>query len=255
MDILEHNRRAWNNEVAKGNRWTVPVDISAIRTARDGKFDLFLTPIKPVPMDWFGDLRDSRVLCLASGGGQQGPLLAAAGACVTVFDNSDAQLQRDRDAAVKFGLNIETVQGNMQDLGCSEDGSFDLIVHPVSNTFIDDIQPVWREASRVLRRGGRMLSGFDNPIMHMIDWDRAEQDGTCILKHAVPYSDANSLSADEKATYKRDNTPLEFGHTLAQQIAGQIAAGLAITGFYEDRGADELDPYTDSFIATMATKT
>jgi len=30
--------------------------------------------------------------CLASGGGQQGPVLAAAGAHVTVFDNSPRQL-------------------------------------------------------------------------------------------------------------------------------------------------------------------
>ena len=40
-----------------------------------------------MPADWFGDLAGAPVLCLASGGGQQGPLLAAAGARVTVFDN------------------------------------------------------------------------------------------------------------------------------------------------------------------------
>jgi hypothetical protein len=49
------------------------------------------------------------VLCLASGGGQQGPILAAAGAKVTVFDNSANQLVQDRLVADRDGLTIETV--------------------------------------------------------------------------------------------------------------------------------------------------
>ncbi|KAG1318310.1 hypothetical protein G6F63_015276 [Rhizopus arrhizus] len=54
-----------------------------------------LTP-RALPLDWLGDVRGRRILCLASGGGQQAPVLAAAGADVTVFDLSDGQLEQDR---------------------------------------------------------------------------------------------------------------------------------------------------------------
>jgi 2-polyprenyl-3-methyl-5-hydroxy-6-metoxy-1,4-benzoquinol methylase len=70
------------------------------------------------------------VLCLASGGGQQGPILAAAGARVTVFDNSPQQLAQDRFVARREGLTLETVEGDMRDLSVFADVSFDLIVHP-----------------------------------------------------------------------------------------------------------------------------
>ena len=133
MNLLEHNRLAWNQEALNGNRWTIPVTKLEIEAAIQGELKLHLTPYKPIPVDWLGDVRQKKVLCLASGGGQQGPLLAAAGAEVTVFDNSDEQLKRDRQAAEAFHLPIKTVQGNMQDLSCFSAHSFDLIIHPVSN--------------------------------------------------------------------------------------------------------------------------
>ena len=92
-------------------------------------------------------------MCLASGGGQQGPILAAAGADVTVFDNSPRQLEQDRYVADRDGLHLQTVEGDMRDLSCFPDESFDLIVHPVSNVFVPDVKPVWREAYRVLKPG------------------------------------------------------------------------------------------------------
>jgi hypothetical protein len=52
--------------------------------------------------------------------------------------------------------------------------------------------------------------------------------------------------------------PLEFGHTLTDQIGGQLDAGFVLTGFFEDHyadsGKDPLSHYTDSFIATRAVK-
>lgn len=73
-------------------------------------------------MAWFPDLAGIDILCLASGGGQQGPVLAAAGAKVTVLDNSPRQLEGDR--------------------------------------FVPDVRSAWAEAFRVLRRGGVLLAGF-----------------------------------------------------------------------------------------------
>jgi len=99
MDIQEYNRLAWDREVERGNKWTIPVDRETISAARQGRWELLLTPSKPVPSEWFPEVRDLDVLCLASGGGQQGPILAAAGANVTVLDNSPKQLGQDRFVA------------------------------------------------------------------------------------------------------------------------------------------------------------
>lgn len=254
MNLLDHNRRAWNQEVAKGNEWTIPAGKEAIEAAAAGRVTIVLTPTKPVPAEWLGDLRGKRILCLASGGGQQGPILAAAGARVTVFDLSDEQLSRDRAAAALYHLPIQTIQGNMQDLSAFADGSFDLIVHPISNCFIDSIRPVWRECYRVLQAPGILLAGFMNPLVYMLDWEEAEQTGRPEIKRAIPYSDLDSLSPEAKQKFVEEHLPFEFGHSLSDQIGGQIEAGFVLAGFYEDKGEPLLNPYTDTCIATRALK-
>ena len=138
MDIREYNRTAWNKEVERGNKWTVPVSEVMIATAKRGIWGILLTPSKPVPRAWFPDLEGLDVLCLASGGGQQGPILAAAGAKVTVLDNSPRQLEGDRLVAKRHSLHIALVDGDMADLSMFSEHSFDLIVHPVSNCFVPD---------------------------------------------------------------------------------------------------------------------
>lgn len=254
MNLLEHNRLAWNEAVKKGNRWTVPVTKTEIDSAATGDYKIFLTPFIPVPQDWLGDIKDKEILCLASGGGQQGPILAAAGAHVTVFDNSDDQLQRDQQVAQENQLELRTIRGNMQDLGCFPDETFDIIIHPVSNCFINDIIPVWKESYRVLKKNGRMLSGFTNPLVYMVDWDLADQTGQFVLAHSIPYSDLISLSPEQKQKYIQEKEPYEFGHSLTDQIQGQIHAGFVVTGFYEDKSGEILDQFSDSFIATSAVK-
>lgn len=254
-EILEHNRLAWNKEVQNGNIWTIPVKKDEIDAAAKGDFKIVLTPYKPVPKHWLENITGKNILCLASGGGQQGPILAAAGAHVTVFDNSDEQLKKDEMAAQEFELKIRTVRGNMQDLACFEDETFDIIVHPVSNCFIDNILPVWRECHRVLKEKGSLLSGFSNPLIYMMDWEKADETKRCELQNAIPYSDIESLSPKMKMKYAQEKIPYEFGHTLTDQIQGQIEAGFVIAGFYEDKGEELLDRFTDIFIATRAIKT
>jgi len=88
MVIVKYNKSAWNCEVVKKNRWIILVSAEQIARARQGEWSIILTPNKSVPQGWFPSLKSLDVLCLASGGGQQGPILAAAGAKVTVLDNS-----------------------------------------------------------------------------------------------------------------------------------------------------------------------
>jgi len=255
MDIAAYNREAWAKEVAEGNKWTIPVDAATIERARRGDWSLLLTPTIPVPREWYGTIEGARVLCLASAGGQQGPVLAAAGARVAVLDNSPAQLERDAFVAQREGLGLELVQGDMRDLSRFADSSFDLVFHPVSNCFVDDVEIVWRECHRVLRPGGRLLAGFCNPLTYIFDLKAWDEEGALKVKYRIPYSDLEQLPKDELEERMRAKEALEFGHSLDAQIGGQIAAGFAIAGFFEDdRGGDLLDPYIKTFIATLAVK-
>ena len=196
MDIREYNRHAWDRKVEQGDRWTLPVGHEVIADARRGVWQVVLTPTKPVPRDWFPPLSGLEVLCLASGGGQQAPILASVGAVVTVLDNSLKQLAQDRLVAEREGLSIETVEGDMRDVSIFPDGRFGLVFHPVSNCFVPEIRPVWKEAYRVLRPGGVLLAGFANPALFVFDDAEAEQ-RRLVAKHSIPYSDLTSLTEEE----------------------------------------------------------
>jgi SAM-dependent methyltransferase len=254
MDIRAYNRGAWDKEVERGSEWTVPVSTEVIAAARQGRWEVLLTETKPVPREWFPELRGLDVLCLASGGGQQAPILAAAGANVTVLDNSPQQLEQDRKVAERESFSLVTVEGDMADLSRFKDESFDLIFHPCSNLFVRDVRPVWKEAFRVLRCGGVLLAGFLNPVIFLFDAGLAEQ-GILEVRHKLPYSDVDSLSEEERLRFIERGEPLEFGHTLEDQLGGQTSAGFAITAFYEDRHRTHpAANHTPTYIATRAIK-
>ncbi len=257
MDVAAYNKSAWNREAKSGNRWSIPVGSDDIRAARNGVWSIVLTPNKRVPAGWFGNLKNKKVLCLASGGGQQAPILAATGAMVTSFDNSEEQLARDRFVADRDSLSLETVRGDMADLSVFRDETFDLIFHPVSNVFTEKLAPVWRECFRVLKWNGRLLSGFINPAFFLFDNDEAAKTGILTVKYSLPFSDLTSLSDEKREKLTQAGLPYEFGHTLEQQIGGQLAAGFVISDMYEDDGDDKATPlnkFMPLFIATLARK-
>ncbi len=257
-DILTHNRKAWDKTVQDGESpWVQPVTPAQIKAARAGNWSVVLTPSKPVPAGWFGDIKGKDVLGLASGGGQQVPIFAAAGARVTCLDNSNEMLARDKLVADREGLSIRLEQGDMADLSRFPDASFDVIFHPVSNVFVPDVLPVWREAFRVLRPGGRLLAGFMNPSVFMFDWPKVEHEGELVIKYQIPFADPTSLSKKDLANRIADGEPLEFSHTLEAQIGGQIKAGFNIHGFFEDHwdgNGFATDAYMPCAFATLALK-
>jgi SAM-dependent methyltransferase len=256
VDPVAHNRRAWDEYVAQGNEWSRPVTPEQVEWARHGDWSVVLIGYEPVDRSWFpADLTGLDVLCLASGGGQQGPILSAAGARVTVFDNSPAQLGQDEVVAKRDGLDLRTVQGDMRDLSVFGDAAFDLVFHPVSNLFSPELGPVWRECFRVLRPGGTLLSGFLNPDIYLFDSVLMDRTGQLVVKHRLPYSDLTHYTAEERAQRYGPAAPLEFGHSLTEQIGGQLAAGFMLTGFAEaPHHADATAAYMSGYFATRAVK-
>ncbi len=254
FDPVAYNRAAWDREVENGNEWTQPVGPEVIARARAGAWSVVLIGHEAVPRDWFpAELAGAEVLCLASGGGQQGPVLAAAGAAVTVLDNSPQQLGRDQEVATREGLAVRTVLGDMRDLSVFPDAGFDVVFNPVSNVFCPDLAPVWRESFRVLRPGGILMAGFLNPDVFIFDVTAMEERGELVVRHPLPFSSLDLPDAERQRSY--GNGPIEYSHSLAGQIGGQLAAGFALTHFDEaPHHADATARYMPGYFATRAVK-
>ena len=255
MNILEHNRSAWNHESSQGSERARPMDSSVIQNAKDGRWAVILTPNKSVPGHWLGELRGRRVLCLASGGGQQASNLAAAGTRVVSFDFSDEQLAKDHFVSDRDDLDVQCIQGDMTDLSPFSDGEFDLIFHPVSNVFVPDVVPVWRECYRVLKYGGNLLARFMNPAFFL--FDHGSDTEKLVVKFKLPYREPESLSGAGRTAVEEGGRSLGYGRTLESLIGGQLSAGFILRDLYEDYWSDEATPlngFSPTSIATWAER-
>lgn len=254
IDVIAHNAQAWDEHVKNKVVWTRPVCHDEVPAARAGLFAIHLTPKKPVPREWFPqELAGAKILCLASGGGQQGPILAAAGGDVTVFDNSRAQLSQDRLVADREKLSIKTVQGDMRDLSAFSDQSFDLVFCPVSVTYIPEVASVFSQVYRVLRPGGGFLLGTTNPFVYIFDgpdWDR----NIFTVSNSLPFCSLDELSPEALSCALASKQTIQYSHTLESLIGGQTDAGFSITGFFEDVDDDPICRFSAKYFATRAVK-
>jgi len=114
--------------------------------------------------------------------------------------------------------------------------------------FADNLKPIWQECFRVFKSGGILMTGLINPIIFQLDQENAPFQ----LVYAQPYSDLHSLPKEKLDELIESQETLEFGHSLTDEIGGQLIAGFLITDFYEDdwNGEKEIDKYLPSFFAT-----
>lgn len=258
INTLIHNEAAWDYQALLQLDWSKPVSSELIEAAKKGQWDIHITK-KSVPDSWLPkNIQGKDVLCLASAGGQQAPVLAAAGANVTVFDISEKQLEQDRYAARRNNLSLKTIQGDMCELKGVDDFSFDYIIHPISNLYVSNLKPVWEECYRVLRANGILLASFYNPIIFVFDRNKElEEQGLLSPKYPLPYADINALSQEMLDEKIKNKEAFVFGHSLSSQINGQLEAGFLLSGFYEDEHPSPrflIEKYLPTMIATRAIK-
>jgi SAM-dependent methyltransferase len=248
MSYTEINAETIDRWIEKGWEWGVPISHEQYVDACNGKWSMLLTPTKPVPRNWYPELKDKRVLGLASGGGQQMPIFAALGAECTVLDYSEKQIKSDLMAAERDGYKINAIRADMTKPLPFENDSFDLIFHPVSNCYIEDVIHVWKECYRILKKGGKLMAGMDNGINFLFDEDEKE------IKYRLPFNPLSNKTLLE--ALQKEDSGVQFSHTLEEQIRGQLKVGFTLIDLYEDtNGVGFLHEYgVPTFWATLAVK-
>ncbi|PID82264.1 MAG: SAM-dependent methyltransferase [Clostridiales bacterium] len=242
------NSKIIDRWIDEGWKWGIPIEHDVFVDALSGKWDVLLTNTKKVPHDWFGNLKGKKLLGLASGGGQQIPVFSALGAKCTVFDYSDKQLESERMVAEREGYEVELIKGDMTEPLPFENDSFDIVFHPVSNSYIEEVEPVFKECYRVLKKGGILLCGLDIGINYIVD----EKEERIIT--GLPFNPLkNKKNMEQIMKY---DSGYQFSHTVSEQIGGQLKAGFVLTNVEDDtNGEGRLhDLGIPSHIMTRAVK-
>jgi len=226
--IAKMNRERWNALARAGVEWSRPyLEYTAEQAAQ-----------RVYRHDVLSDVRGQRVLCLASGGGQDSAAFGLLGAEITVLDLSDEQLARDRQAAAHHGFPVATHQGDMRDLSLFGPASFDLVWQVYSINFCPAVGPVFAEVARVLRPGGIYFLQFANPFTVAVDEEA--WDGRAYPLNSL-YLDGEDLSerfphwdvVDQEGSLVLLDSPHEFRHTLSTVLNGLVSHGFAFLGLWE----------------------
>jgi ubiquinone/menaquinone biosynthesis C-methylase UbiE len=249
-NYTEINAETIDRWTDNGWKWSIPVSHEDYIKAKNGNWNVLLTPTKFVPKNWFPDLNNKKLLGLACGGGQQMPIFAALGADCTVLDYSDKQLASEKYVAERENYSIDIIKADMTKRLPFGDETFDIIFNPVSNCFIENVYHVWNECYRVLQKGGLLLAGIDNGIKFLLK----KKKKTLEITNKLPYNPLNQKEQLKKL--EKNDCGIQFSHTLEEQIGGQLRAGFILKELYEDyNDSGLLKEYNiPAFIATNAIK-
>lgn len=230
MGYQEINIETIERWIKDGWKWGRPISHEDYLKALQGDWEVFLTPTKPVPKHWLEDLKGKKILGLASGGAQQMPVFVSQGAICTVFDYSKMQLESERNVAEREGYEIEIICGDMSKPLPFEDCSFDMIFHPISNCYVKEVKPIWKECFRILRPGGFLLAGTDHFLNFIVD------DAEKMIINSLPFDPVNN--AEHRKQLEKDGSGFQFSHSLEEQINGQLEAGFILKELYEDTNGE-----------------
>jgi len=228
------------DDIAKYNieRWKALAEANALFTRPHFDLDAEAARYRLDPGGILGDMVGKKVLCLAGGGGQQSAAFGLLGAHVTVFDLSEDMLQRDREAAAYYGLDVTTVQGDMRDLSQFSEDAFDIVWRPYSLNFVPDARAVFREVARVLRNDGLYHFNCANPFFSGMTEDDWNGQGYLLRR---PYIEGQVITyKDQRWVYDASNNagePIpgarEYRHTLSTLVNGLFEHGLVIVELSE----------------------
>lgn len=180
--------------------------------------------------------------------------VSLAGANVTVTDLSDQQLANEKYVSAREGYSINIIKADLSKQFPFEDNSFDIIFNPVSNCYIEHLQPVWNECSRVIRKNGILMMAFVKEEFFLFEPDYKNED-FLISRHTLPFNPYKDLSEESKKRFIEEHRPFAFSHSLTEQIGGLIKAGFEITDIYEDSdGGGLFDKYMNSYVAVRAVR-
>jgi SAM-dependent methyltransferase len=233
------------DEIARYNqeRWDALARARIVYSRPALDLDLCSARAMVDPYGIMGDVQGKEVLCLASGGGQQSAAFGLLGASVTVLDLSKTQLERDREAAAHYRLQVQTLQGDMRDLSRFQPGAFDVVWQAHAINFVPDARTVFGQVARVIRPGGLYRIECNNPFVAGVDerdWDgrgyplcRTYVDGA-----EVEYADSDWEVWDEDGTCSRIKGPREFRHALSTLVNGMIEQGFVLLGAWEGPAGD-----------------
>lgn len=248
MEYQDINAKVIDRWVEEGWEWGIPITHKEFIAAQNGIWNVVLTPTKPVPHQWFGDLRGKKVLGLASGGGQQMPIFAALGAQCTVLDYSPRQLESERMVAQREGYDIRIIRADMTKPLPFSDEEFDLIFHPVSNCYVEKVEPIFKECFRILKPGGILLCGLGNEINYLVD------ENETVISNEMPF---NPLTNEKyRKQLEAEDCGMQFSHTAEEQLGGQLKAGFILTDLFGDtNGEGRLhEMNVETYYATRAIK-
>ncbi len=230
MRYQDINAETIDRWIADGWQWGKPICHETYEKARHGEWEVFLTPTKPVPHAWLGDLKGKKLLGLASGGGQQMPVFTALGADCTILDYSPKQIASEKQIAEREGYSIRIIRGDMTKPLPFEDAEFDIIFHPVSNCYIEQVRPVWKECYRILKPGGYLLSGTGHYLNYIVD-EKEEH-----IINSLPFNPLKN--PEHMRQLQESDAGIQFSHSLEEQIGGQLEAGFRLLDLYEDTNGD-----------------
>jgi len=233
-ELAKHNKERWEALARANVPYSQPwLDLDTDSARR-----------KVDPEGKMGDVAGKDVLCLAGGGGQQSAAFGLLGTNVTVLDFCQTQLERDREAAAHYGLQPRLVQGDMRDLSCFEEDTFDLVWHAHSLSFIPDPGVVIAGAARILRPGGMYRLSWHSAFSHVVEESTWTGKGYLIETPMIDGAEADDDEPywdvdDGAGGVRRVPGPREFLHTHGGIINALVANGFVLLGFWEDpAGAD-----------------